>query len=117
MSRTSKQLLNQARDLAELGERGRPRQVDLRRAVSSAYYGVFRLLIDAACAEFAGSGPKARSLRDALARAFDHGTMKAACGGFAGGTLSVAMEPALLGHAVSSDLRQFTHAFVQLQKE
>ena len=117
MSRASRQLLDQARDLAELGGRGRPRQVDLRRAVSSAYYGLFRLLIDAACAEFAGSGPTARPLRDALARAFDHGTMKSACGSFAGGTLPEAMQPALLGQTTSADLRRLADAFVRLQKE
>ncbi len=38
-------LLEQANHLARR-ERGRPRQASLRRAVSSAYYALFHLLIE-----------------------------------------------------------------------
>ncbi|MCX6606946.1 MAG: hypothetical protein NTV52_25655 [Acidobacteria bacterium] len=48
-------------------------QAMLRRAVSSAYYAVFHLLISEATSNWANV--KARA---ALGRAFDHGTMRAA---------------------------------------
>lgn len=48
-------------------------QASLRRAVSTAYYAVFHLLIAEATANWANVDARA-----ALGRAFDHGTMKAA---------------------------------------
>ena len=48
-------------------------QASLRRLVSTAYYGLFHLLIAEAVANWSRVG-----LRAALGRAFDHGIMKAA---------------------------------------
>jgi uncharacterized protein (UPF0332 family) len=50
-----------------------PKQASLRRAVSTAYYALFHLLISEAVANW-----NRVSLRAALGRAFDHGIMKAA---------------------------------------
>jgi len=50
-----------------------PHQSSLRRAVSPAYYALFHLLIAEATANW-----KREELRGALARVFDHGTMKLA---------------------------------------
>jgi hypothetical protein len=50
-----------------------PTQLTLRRAVSSAYYAVFHLLISEATLNWANV-----SLRAALGRAYDHGVMKTA---------------------------------------
>jgi hypothetical protein len=50
-----------------------PTQASLRRAVSTAYYALFHLLIEEASANWSR-----RDTRDYLARAFEHGTMKAA---------------------------------------
>jgi len=51
-----------------------PKQASLRRAVSTAYYALFHLLID----EAVGNWSVARH-RGRLARAFDHGPMKRVC--------------------------------------
>lgn len=48
------QLLSQARRLARL-DPTRPRQGNVRRAVSTAYYGLFRFLIDGACRSIVGT--------------------------------------------------------------
>jgi hypothetical protein len=48
-------------------------QAGLRRAVSTAYYAVFHLLIAEAVSNWGNV-----ALRPALARAFDHGIMKSA---------------------------------------
>lgn len=65
-------LLEQARHLAKR-ERKRPRQASLRRAVSTAYYALFHLLISEAALNW-----KRVDQRHLLARLFEHGKMKSA---------------------------------------
>ena len=66
-------LLEPAQHLAKR-EKKRPRQASLRRAVSTAYYALFHLLIHEATRNW-----KRAAQRPLLARAFEHGKMKAAC--------------------------------------
>jgi uncharacterized protein (UPF0332 family) len=66
-------LLEQAQHLASR-EKKRPRQASLRRAVSTAYYALFHLLIHEATRNW-----KRAAQRPLLARAFEHGKMKSAC--------------------------------------
>ncbi|MEY2539589.1 MAG: hypothetical protein QOG67_3329 [Verrucomicrobiota bacterium] len=66
-------LLEQARHLASR-ERKNPREASLRRAVSTAYYALFHLLISEATLNW-----KRPEQRDALGRVFEHGKMKSAC--------------------------------------
>src|SRR5713101_4387173 len=65
-------LLELARDLANLHPQS-PHQASLRRAVSTAYYALFHLLISEATANWARP-----ELRAILGRCFDHGPMKTA---------------------------------------
>lgn len=65
-------LLEQAKHLANR-EKKRPRQASLRRAVSTAYYAFFHLLVHEATLNW-----KRVDQRAFLARFFDHGKMKAA---------------------------------------
>ena len=65
-------LLEQAKHLANR-ERKRPRQASLRRAVSTAYYALFHLLIQEATHNW-----RRAEHRPLLARFFEHGKMKAA---------------------------------------
>ena len=65
-------LLEQAKHLANR-ERRKPRQASLRRAVSTAYYALFHLLISEATLNWGGVGQ-----RHLLARLFEHGRMRAA---------------------------------------
>ena len=67
-------LLRQAHQLA-LREPKRPRQASLR-SISASYCGLFHLLIDEAVTLMV-TGADRGGLRDSLARAFKHGTMKA----------------------------------------
>jgi hypothetical protein len=64
------ELLAPALELVHLSP---PTQVTLRRAVSSAYYAVFHLLIFEATSNWAHA-----TLRPSLGRAYEHGTMKTA---------------------------------------
>jgi uncharacterized protein (UPF0332 family) len=66
-------LLEQAYDSA-LKELINPKQASLRRAVSTAYYALFHLLIDEAVSKWA-----VERQRSILARTFEHGKMKGIC--------------------------------------
>ncbi len=66
-------LLQQAYDLASK-EPENPRQASLRRAVSTAYYALFHLLIDEAVSKWA-----VERQRSVLARTFEHDRMKSSC--------------------------------------
>src|SRR5437016_4115246 len=67
------ELLELAQDIANLHAQDDPHQPSLRRAVSTAYYALFHLLISEATSNW--SRPE---LRATLARVFDHGAMKQA---------------------------------------
>ena len=66
-------LLEQAYHLANK-ERDSPTQASLRRAVSTAYYALFHLLIDEAVRQWA-----VERQRSALGRAFEYKAMKNVC--------------------------------------
>ena len=65
------------------GRLGRPRQEELRRAVSAAYYALFHLLAGNAADTLAGARPSFRSPRrrfwSQTYRALDHGYAKNQC--------------------------------------
>src|SRR6266446_8959683 len=66
-------LLEQAQHLARR-EPKRPKQASLRRAISTAYYALFHLLISEAILSW-----KRVEDRDDLARMFEHTNMKTVC--------------------------------------
>jgi uncharacterized protein (UPF0332 family) len=97
-------LLEQARHLARR-EKRRPKQASLRRAVSTAYYSLFHLLIAEAVANWKRSDQRA-----ALARAFDHSRMKSASKEAAGAQFS-GQNTTYVDH-----LKTVAKAFIQLQQ-
>lgn len=64
-------LLEQAQQLA-LHDRRRPKQANLRRAISTAYYAVFHLLVEAAAHRMARDVQSRRVIQ----RSFEHKAMK-----------------------------------------
>jgi hypothetical protein len=84
-----------------------PRQASLRRAVSTAYYALFHLLIQEASANWSRS-----DTRDYLARAFEHGTMYRACK-----RAENATHPASVSPQVVAKLRRVARAFRELQDQ
>jgi uncharacterized protein (UPF0332 family) len=66
-------LLEQARHLLNR-DRTRPRQVNLRRAISNAYYALFHLLSNAVAANWRQPGQ-----RHDFARLLQHGQMRQVC--------------------------------------
>jgi hypothetical protein len=108
-------LIAQARGLARLDAR-RPRQANLRRAVSAAYYGLFHFLIDATCRQSMGTGHPQLPYRNVLGRAFSHKAMKGACRSFAGGVMPTRVANALpSGFVVPVEI--LAQEFVHLQAQ
>ncbi len=116
MSRFSNSLLEQANILARL-DSGRPRQANLSRAVSSAYYGLFHLLCDDSAGFFVGRGAGNTSIRGLVARAFVHTQMKEACLDVQRRNPSPLLQPFFAVHNPlgSPELQRVADAFVRLQ--
>lgn len=100
-------LIEQAIFLSQINLPQEPKQVDLRRAVSAAYYGLFHLLTTEAAQNW-----KHASQRDRFARLFDHGRMKTCSSKFVSRPLPV--NPAEV--PVAEDMRLVADSFVKLQQ-
>jgi uncharacterized protein (UPF0332 family) len=103
-------LLEQAEHLARR-DPTRPKQASLRRAISSAYYALFHLLIREAAEALVSDA----RLRQLVPRAFDHGEMKQACRPFAAGALPDHLK-AITDATVPDDLRTVAETFAHLQQ-
>ena len=104
------ELLELAQELADLHPET-AHQASLRRAVSTAYYALFHLLISEATANWAR--PK---LRAALGRCFEHGPMKNASEPSQINNLLKQYPPEDAGSAAANDLHTVANAFVQAQQ-
>ena len=100
-------LIRHAIFLSKLDLPQAPKQVDLRRAVSAAYYALFHLLTTEAAQNWKHQGQ-----RDRFARLFDHGRMKTCSSKVSSRPLPV--DPAK--NPVATDLRLVADSFVKLQQ-
>jgi len=108
------ELLKQARFLARK-EPKKPTQASLRRTVSASYYALFHLLVDEAT-RLMLSGTERGPLRDSLARAFHHSSMKQTAVEFTKRRMSPKLSSGFNRHAVPQPLIDVASAFVQLQE-
>jgi uncharacterized protein (UPF0332 family) len=92
---------------------GRLRAVDLRRAVSTAYYALFHELINQAVSELIGTNSDGPPQRSQVSRWFAHTDVKTLAGA-ATGTGGKPAVAAALG-TPSADLARVAEAFVALQ--
>jgi uncharacterized protein (UPF0332 family) len=95
-------LLQQAYDLADK-EQTNPKQASLRRAVSTAYYAVFHLLIDEVVSKWA-----VERQRSVLARTFEHSKMRAVC--------DDVVKDVKSGRSLPPELNTLASSFIQLQQ-
>ena len=99
-------LIATARELVALNVRGRPRQSNLRRAVSTAYYVMFHCLANC-CADLLVGGPGANRSQAAwnqTYRGLQHGFARQRC----------------QHHAIGGfpdDIRYFAEVFVDMQQD
>ncbi len=103
-------LLDQARHLVSQ-EKGKPKQASLRRAISTAYYALFHLLINEA-SRMVVTNP---TLRVLVSRTFVHGEMYKASRSFLGGNLPQKFDDLTAKAALSNPLRNVARVFVVLQ--
>jgi hypothetical protein len=101
---------------------GRPKQANLRRAVSTAYYAVFHFLADEVCCAQIGTQNSQRPFRHALSRAFVHTTMKSACSSFGGGTLKSSVTKGLPQdpqgtYRIPKPIQDIAATFAELQEK
>lgn len=72
-------LFDQAERLIAPPPAGPPRQVDLRRAISSAYYGVFHFTLTALADQFVGRTLRGTPAYELVYRSIDHRAFKTLC--------------------------------------
>ncbi len=75
----SEHLFEQAERLTAVAAGGAPRQVDLRRAISSAYYGVFHAALTAAADMFVGKTRRTSVQYALVYRSVDHRWLRDLC--------------------------------------
>jgi uncharacterized protein (UPF0332 family) len=100
-------LIEHATFLSQLNLPDDPRQIDLRRAVSAAYYALFHLLTTEAAQNW-----KHESQRNRFARMFDHGRMKKCSSSISNRPLPT--DPAEI--LIATDLKLVADSFVTLQQ-
>jgi uncharacterized protein (UPF0332 family) len=100
-------LIQHAIFLSELNLPHEPKQVDLRRAVSAAYYGLFHMLTTEAAQNW-----RHQSQRDRFARMFDHGRMKTCSSRVSSRPLPA--DPAEI--PIATNLKLVADSFVKLQQ-
>jgi uncharacterized protein (UPF0332 family) len=100
-------LIQHAIFLSDLNMPNEPKQVDLRRAVLAAYYGLFHLLTTEAAQNW-----KHESQRNRFARLFDHGRMKTCSSRVSSRPLPVDLAEI----PVATDLNLVADSFVKLQQ-
>lgn len=131
MSRLHDDLLQQARALLPKKSHAQPKQASLRRAISTAYYALFHLLISEAVDLVLGTSAPASPRRDVrlrgvLTRTFKHGDMQKAARAFSKEHLPVQLghgPPGRQGRQIKttpamanpSGLKTVAEAFVNLQ--
>lgn len=110
-------LLDQASRLIAASGAGKPRQADLRRAISCAYYALFHHVVAAAADEFIGRTRKHRPEYSLAYRSIDHQRLREICT-----DLSKQMPPqkyaSFIGKkGLGDNIRAFATALIDLQEK
>jgi ATP phosphoribosyltransferase regulatory subunit HisZ len=110
-------LFEQADKLIAPPAAGAPRQVDLRRAVSSAYYGVFHATLAAAADLFVGRTKRSTAQYGLVYRIVDHRSLRALCIEVAKSNLPAKYTPYQPPNGFRSHIKAFAAAAVDLQEK
>lgn len=96
---------------------GAPRQVDLRRAISAAYYGLFHFCLGAAADEFIGVGQRATSRYALVYRSIDHRTLKDICAEAKKRAPPAKYAPYIPAGGFDPNIQAFSTAAIELQEK
>lgn len=110
-------LFEQAEKLIVPPPAGPPRQVDVRRAISSAYYGVFHAALTAAADQFVGVGKRSTTQYGLVYRSVDHRWLRTLCDEVKKPTLHSKFQPHAPAGGFGSHISAFAAAAVDLQEK
>ena len=94
---------------------GRPRQVDVRRAISAAYYAIFHATITAATDQFIGVTNRDESRYGLVYRSVDHRWLRELCTEVQKQTLTSKFKPYAPFGGFGANIAAFAAAVVELQ--
>lgn len=109
-------LFEQAEQLVSSLASRRPRQVDLRRAVSNAYYAVFHATLTAAADNAVGPGARASAPYRLVYRSVRHRTLRELCKEILKTTPSAKYRQYIPQGGFGANIRSFAEAMVDLQE-
>jgi uncharacterized protein (UPF0332 family) len=95
---------------------GRPRQVDIRRAVSAAYYAIFHAIITAAADQFIGVTNRGESRYGLAYRSVDHGWLRKLCEEVQKSSLSVKFKSYAPSAGFGANMAAFAAATLQQRR-
>jgi uncharacterized protein (UPF0332 family) len=96
---------------------GRPRQADIRRAISAAYYAIFHATITAAVDQFVGVTNRDRSRYGLVYRSVSHAWLRDLCKEVQKPTLSNRFKPYAPSIGFGPNITTFAAAVVELQEK
>jgi hypothetical protein len=108
-------LLDQADRLIGSTGRGAPRQIDLRRAISNAYYVLFHAVSIAGADQFVGSARRSAAPYALVYRSVNHQSLRRLCEDLVKPTLPAKYQPYIPRHGLGLGIAEFSQAVVELQ--
>ena len=109
--------LEQAGRLINAAAAGAPRQVDLRRAISAAYYGIFHAVLTAAADLIVGASKRQSPLYGLVYRSIEHRSVRVLCEDVGKSQLPAKFGPYVPAAGFGPDIVALSEAFVELQKK
>jgi hypothetical protein len=109
-------LFDQALTLAT-SETGRPRQADIRRAISACYYGLFHAVMTAAADLVIGPNYRTEPRYGLAYRHIDHGRLRKVCDDIQKQTIPDRYKSFSPKGGFGTDLRAFATAVIELQEK
>lgn len=109
-------LLEQAEKLVRPPQAGPPRQADVRRAISAAYYAVFHALLTAASDEFVGKRHRATGEYALMYRSISHQRVSQLCASVASGGSGGKMGQYTPVKGFGDNLQSMAAVMVELQE-
>lgn len=116
-TRTTEHLLQQAAGLLALYPGRKPRQTELRRAISAAYYGVFHFVLEQAADTYVGAKHAATPQYGLAYRSISDAWLRNLCTDVAKPNPPAKLKPFLPENGLSEDLRKFAVAVAELQEK
>ena len=103
--------------LAASQSSGPPRQVDVRRAISDAYYGIFHATLAAAADQFVGASKRSTSQYVLVYRSISHGAIRELCSEVKRPTFSRLLVRHVPPGGFGLDLKAYAEGLLELQEK